>query len=349
MPERRAELDAHGDAARDRVDSLARGRAAAALRSRVVSTRRLLKLRWLLALALPLGLAGCTQIAYGIAIPFLYVDAELPEALILRDVAYRDDPGADPHKHRLDLFLPSTRERVTGWPLLVFVHGGGWTSGDKGLRAGGADVYGNIGRFFAAHGVGAAVISYRLQPDVGWRDQVDDVEHAVAWLRAHLAVRGGDPRAIFLSGHSAGAQLASWAALAPGEPPVCGLIAISGAGFDLADEQTYALGASRDYYAERFARGSPDDAWIENASVVRLARPELPPALILYAADDPRALQRQAHVLDEALRAQGTESQVIVVPGQTHSSIVLTLSRGDRTAAPAMLEFIEKTARPPRC
>ena len=237
---------------------------------------------------------------------------------------------------------PRTRSGAA-WPLLVFVHGGGWTSGDKGLRVGGADVYGNIGRFFAAHGVGTAVISYRLQPDVGWREQVDDVEHAVAWLRAHVAERGGDPRAIFLAGHSAGAELATWAALAPGEPPVCGLISVSGAGFDLADEQTYALGASRDYYAERFASGSADDAWIENASVVRLARPELPPALILYAEDDPRSLQRQAHVLDDALRAQDVESRVVVVPGQTHTSIVLTLSRGDRTAAPAMLEFIEGT------
>ena len=311
--------------------------------------RRSSLLHRLLALALPLGLAGCTSIVEGLAIPFLYVEAELPDAQIVRDVAYRDDAGADPHKHRLDLFLPAARSSDAGWPLLVFVHGGGWTSGDKGLRVGGADVYANIGRFFAAHGVGTAVVSYRLQPDVDWRDQVDDVEHAVAWLRAHVAARGGDPRAIFLSGHSAGAQLASWAALAPGEPRVCGLIAVSGAGFDLADEQTYALGASRDYYAQRFALGSPDAAWIENASVVRLARPALPPALILYADDDPRALQRQAHVLDEALRAQGTESQVVVVPGQTHTSIVLTLSRGDRTAAPAMLEFIEKTARPPRC
>jgi len=302
-----------------------------------------------LLLACAFGLAGCTQIVYGAAIPFLYVESELPDAQVVSDIAYRDDAGADSHKHRLDLFLPAAPTDGAAWPLLVFVHGGGWTSGDKSLRVAGADVYGNIGRFFAAHGVGAAVISYRLQPDVGWRQQVDDVEHAVAWLRAHVAARGGDPRAIFLAGHSAGAQLATWAALAPGEAPVCGLIAVSGAGFDLADEQTYALGASRDYYAERFASGSQDDAWLANASVVRLARPELPPALILYADEDPRSLQRQAHVLDDALRAQGVESRVVVVPGQTHTSIVLTLSRDDRTAAPAMLEFIRKQAASPRC
>jgi acetyl esterase/lipase len=309
------------------------------------------------ALLALLGLAGgvgCAQIAYRVAIPFLYEEAELPESQILRDVAYRDDFGADPLKHRLDVFLPASAAPVDGahanaWPLLVFVHGGGWTSGDKALRVGGADVYANIGRFFAAHGIGAAVISYRLQPEVRWQDQVDDVERAVAVLRERVAGWGGDPRAIFLSGHSAGAQLATWAALAPGAVPVCGLIPISGAGFDLADEETYLLGASRDYYAERFANGSRDDAWAESASVVRLVRAALPPALILYAEDDYAALQRQARVLDEALRAQGADSRVVVVPDQSHTSIVLTLSRDDRTAAPAMLAFIRSHARSPRC
>jgi len=312
---------------------------------------RLARLRRLFGLALPLTLAGCTQIAYGIAIPFLYSEVELAEAQVVRDVAYRDDPAADPRKHRLDLFLPTGTQgsNGTGWPLLVFVHGGGWTSGDKSLRVGGADVYGNIGRFFAARGVGAAVISYRLQPEVAWRDQVDDVERAVAWLRENIAAWGGDGHAIFLSGHSAGAQLATWVALAPAAPPVCGLIAVSGAGFDLADEQTYALGQSRGYYEARFGRGSPGGAWTEYASAVRLARPDVPPALILYGEDEPRSLQRQAHVLDDALRAQGAESRVVVVPGQTHTSIVLTLSRADRTATPAMLEFIRSVTRSSRC
>jgi acetyl esterase/lipase len=302
-------------------------------------------------LALLLALVGCTQLAYGIAIPFLYTRAELPEAQVERDLAYRDDAAADPVKHRLDLFLPATAEGAngSGWPLLVFVHGGGWTHGDKGLRVGGADVYGNIGRFFAAHGVGTAVISYRLQPEVGWRDQVDDVERAVAWLREHVQGRGGDGRAIFLSGHSAGAQLATWVAFEPASSPICGLIAVSGAGFDLADEQTYALGASRRYYETRFGDGDADGDWTEAASAVRRVRPDVPPALVLYGEDEMRPLQRQAHVLDEALRAQGAESRVVVVPGQTHTSIVLTLSRADRTAAPAILEFIRSAASSPRC
>src|SRR5439155_21038348 len=60
--------------------------------------------------------------------------------LIHRDICYRE--GSADEKHRLDLFLP----HGTNWPILIFIHGGGLTSGDKALRVSGADVYGNIGR-----------------------------------------------------------------------------------------------------------------------------------------------------------------------------------------------------------
>jgi len=58
-----------------------------------VILHRLAQQRRLFALALPLALAGCTQMLYGIAIPILYSEAELPEAQVVRDVAYRDDPS----------------------------------------------------------------------------------------------------------------------------------------------------------------------------------------------------------------------------------------------------------------
>src|SRR5439155_18980367 len=92
--------------------------------------------------------------------------------LIHRDICYRE--GSADEKHRLDLFLP----HGTNWPILIFIHGGGLTSGDKALRVSGADVYGNIGRFYASQGIGVAVINYRLQPKVTWREQAEDVAHA---------------------------------------------------------------------------------------------------------------------------------------------------------------------------
>ncbi len=305
---------------------------------------------WLLLVLLLLaGPLGCRSAFYWVVLPFVYREAPLPEEQIVRDLLYRSDPGADTEKHRLDLFAPEAAGNPHPWPVLAFVHGGGWTTGDKALRAGSADVYANIGRFFAARGVGVAVISYRLQPAFDWRDQVEDVARAVAWVHAHAAEYGGDPDAIFVSGHSAGAQLAARVALDRefagrfGAPPVCGLISVSGAGFDLADEKTYQLGASRAYYEQRFRVNGADADWQHEASTLRFADANAPSTLIVYADGDWPSLHRQAKLLDAALRGAGAASRTLVVPDADHYTIILALSRDDKQPAPAMLEFIRDT------
>jgi acetyl esterase/lipase len=310
------------------------------LRSRARPTRALVA-----TLALLPASSGCFAAATWLAMPFLYERAELPSERVLRDIAYRSDAGADPAKHRLDLFLPEPSD-AGPWPVLVFVHGGGWTRGDRAERVAGRDVYANIGRFFAARGIASAVISYRLQFDVTWQDQVEDVARAVAWVHDNAARYGGDPDALFLAGHSAGAQLAARVALDAdlaahwGAPRVCGLIPVSGAGFDLADEQTYALGAEPDYYERRFRNGDPGDAWKYQASPVRFVGDGAPATLVLYAEDDWPALHRQAELLDAALRAAGARSRLVELPGEDHYTVVLALSREDGPATHEMLEFI---------
>jgi acetyl esterase/lipase len=298
------------------------------------------------SMILCLALSGCGLIER-IAIPFLYEKAELPESQVVRDLTYWEGTDRDAKKHRLDLFLPTG----THWPVLLFTHGGGWTEGDKGLRVGGADVYGNIGRFFAAHGVGTAVINYRLLPDVTWRDQLQDVARAVAWVHSHIREYGGDPDRLFLAGHSAGSQLVTRVALDPAplqklnrsSAIICGVAAVSGAGLDLADAKTYELGADPAYYERRFRdRGPLDHQWQQEASPVSFVDASDPPFLILYAEGESEALHRQSRRLNEALALAGVDSQVVIVPGESHSRMVLTLSHPNKTAAPAVLAFITK-------
>lgn len=274
-----------------------------------------------------------------VGVQFLYREAPAPEGGIIHDIPYGKDP-----RHRLDLFLPKGR----GWPVLMFVHGGGWTTGDKNLIAGGHDVYGNIGRFFAAAGIGTAIINYRLLPAVSWPDQIDDVARAVAWVKAHISNYGGDPGRMFLSGHSAGAQLVTRAALDPeslarhslSPAALRGIVAVSGAGYDMEDEKTYAAGADPSYYEERFGRGLADDSWKRDASPLRFVSKDAPPFLIIYATGESRALQRQSSLLHDALTAAGAESTLAVVPGEDHERMVLALSRKDKAAARAALDFI---------
>jgi acetyl esterase/lipase len=306
------------------------------------------RLSVLVAVVLALGASACTAVVYRIGIPLLYRHADLPAEQIVKDVRYWDGPESDPKKNRLDLFCP----RGTGWPVLVFIHGGGWTSGDKDLRAGGADIYGNIGRFYASQGIGVAVISYRLQPQVAWPAQLADVAQAVAWVHANVARYGGDPDAIVLSGHSAGGQFAARVALDPAplaalgvdHHVVKGFVSVSGAALDLTDGEAWRLGQPRGYYETRFRNGDASDGWMRAASPVRFIAADSPPGLVIYAEGDPPDLRRQGQVLATALRAAGVPTETVVVPGSSHTRIILTLSRGDTPSAQAILRFVATLA-----
>lgn len=289
-------------------------------------------------------LFGCATLVTHVAMPFLYEKAVVPDDRVERDLSYREAPAADPDKLRFDWYRPEGRD----WRTVVFVHGGGWRSGDRALTVGGADVYRNIGRFFASRGVAAAVISYRLQPEVPWSEQVADVTHAVRSVREKVAAEGGDPNGLFLAGHSAGAHLSAYAGLdrarleAQGVPAssVCGIIPVSGAALDLNDAPSWALGQSESYYESRFGSEEPPEVWRRRASVSPLVAAGAPPALILYAGGESSVLIRQAHALHERYQAVGAASRLVEVPGEDHSRIVLTLSREDKTAGPAMLDFV---------
>ncbi len=309
-----------------------------------------LLIRLTLVSALSMLVTGCTTIQR-IGLSFVYDEADLPDADVRRDLAYRDTGNP---KHRLNLFLPlADSVRAAPWPFVVFVHGGGWTEGDRDYTFGGADIYNNIGRFFAQHGIGAATVSYRLMPEATWREQVDDVEAAIRWVQTHASDYGGDARNVFVMGHSAGAYLAAFAALDTTRAlDICGVMPVSGAALDLTDRETYDLEDNFDYYAHRF---SPDKqaletppaepfAWQRDASPILQIHPDAPPFLILYAGGETEALQRQSRLFDAALQSAGVESEIVVVPGQSHSRIVPTLSRDDRTAGPALLRFVRRQA-----
>jgi arylformamidase len=272
----------------------------------------------------------------------LYRAVRLATGRILRDLNYCE--GSSDPKHCLDLFLPEG----TDWPILIFIHGGGLDAGDKNLRVHGEDVYSNIGRFYASQGIGVAVINYRLQPAVKWREQVEDVAQASAWVFRHLGEYGGNIHRLFIGGHSAGAHLAARVALDANwlmrlgfSPSIfSGVIAVSGAGFDLTDTKTYDLGQKLRKYETRFRCGDPTDEWKRAASPISYINPGAPPFLILFAEHEKRSLKRQSELLHEALVNQQVQSELLVIPRQNHSRMVLALSRPDRIAAGAIIRFI---------
>src|SRR5258707_6202119 len=109
--------------------------------------------------------------------------AEKETAVDVRtNITYYSGEGADKYRHRLDLYLPKGKRDV---PVMMFVHGGGFTVGIK-------DQYAFVGQVFAANGIATAVINYRLSPKTSYPGHVQDVARAFAWLRAHAAEYGGN-------------------------------------------------------------------------------------------------------------------------------------------------------------
>ena len=85
-------------------------------------------------------------------------------------------------------------------PVLVFVHGGNWNSGDK-------KTYGFLGRNFAKKGITTVVVGYSLSPNANYDEMAKQVAKAVTWTKENIANYNGNPNEIFLTGHSAGGHL----------------------------------------------------------------------------------------------------------------------------------------------
>lgn len=116
---------------------------------------------------------------------------------IYKNLAYGTDP-----RQSLDIYQPEDHtlkaQHPKGLPVVIFIYGGSWQSGDK-------EGYGFAGRSLAQAGYLTAVIDYRLVPKNIYPDFVEDSVSAIAWVYQHASQYGGDPNMIFVLGHSAGA------------------------------------------------------------------------------------------------------------------------------------------------
>ena len=114
-----------------------------------------------------------------------------------RAIAYRDaaDPASADSLCRLDLYYPTDRP---GFATVIWFHGGGLTAGRREIPAA-----------LCNQGFAVAGVDYRLVPHVKVSQCVEDAAAAAAWVVRHIADYGGDPRLIFVAGHSAGGYLTS--------------------------------------------------------------------------------------------------------------------------------------------
>jgi acetyl esterase/lipase len=182
------------------------------------------------ALAAIALLAGCTVPRPPGEAPLRYRDVVFPSVGVTRDLVYGSAPDnqGNPVTLGLDLYQPSG-DTVSRRPAVVYVHGGGFSQGDKSGSAG-------FATYFAQRGYVAASINYRLLAPPGCGGQPDpspectaaalaaqhDAQAAVRWLRANAASYRVDPYRIAMAGTSAGAITSLLVGSRPEDPGTSG-------------------------------------------------------------------------------------------------------------------------------
>src|SRR6202158_3881181 len=128
-----------------------------------------------------------------VAVAFL-AEGKAPE--VKRDIPYAN-PGHE--RQVLDVYAPKDAKNL---PVVFWIHGGGWQTGDKKDVQIKPQVFMDKGFVFVS-------TNYRLLPDVDMATIVRDIAKSIRWVNDHIAEHGGDPKRLFIMGHSAGAQLAA--------------------------------------------------------------------------------------------------------------------------------------------
>lgn len=248
-----------------------------------------------------------------------WLDALVPKDPASRRIATDLRFGPDP-KHRLDLYAPRRPDRPL--PLLIFVHGGGWDSGDR-------REYGFAGRALAALGFLVAIADYRVFPEVVFPAFVEDLGHAATWLVAHASAYGGDPARLFLVGHSAGAYNAVTFALQPAR--------FGGAALAGRIDSVVGLSGPYDFYP--FDVKQSIDAFGTypeplTTQPVNLVTPQAPPMLLAHGVKDTTVGDYHTVRLAAKLRQFGVPVVERHYPNLMHAPVVLSLTTVLRRSLP---------------
>ncbi len=249
------------------------------------------------------------------------------------DVPYSKAETKQPGLLTLDVYQP---EGAKDLPVMVYVHGGGWTRGDK--RAVGEKM-----PFFCSHGYVFVSVNYRLLPKVQVPDQAGDVATAVAWVHGHARQYGGDPNRLFLMGHSAGAHLVSLVATDDGLLSKCGknlsvikgVIELDTAGLDVPK----AVRSGRGLYAKVFGT---DPESLKRVSPLHHVAPnkQIPPFLFVVAGGNKAKLE-QSRAMAARLREVGTRAEVVEAPDKNHGTLNQDLGKAGDEVTRKVMGFVE--------
>jgi CubicO group peptidase (beta-lactamase class C family) len=257
-------------------------------------------------------------------------------------------PYASPADKRqvLDVYSP---HGAKGLPVVFWIHGGGWQVGDKTSVQIKPKVFVEKGFVFVS-------TNYQLLPSVDMATIFRDIAKSIHWVHDHIAEYGGDPKRLFVMGHSAGAQLAALICIddrylkAEGLSLdiIKGCVPVDGDTFDVpaiietAETRRRVHGLPQAKFGHREKFGNDAAKHKDYSAVTHVAKDKgIPPFLILHVADHPDT-SAQAQRLGNALKDAGVPVRVFGARETNHSKLNADLGLPDDPATRALFEFVEK-------
>ncbi len=240
-------------------------------------------------------------------------------------------PYGSGERNKLNIWVPTGTKNTDKLPVLVWLYGGGWYSGQR-------DDYGFAGRAFAQQGFIVVIPDYRIVPDGHWPDFLHDSAAAVAWTDAHIGNYGGDPDRIALAGHSAGAYNAVMIALDPqwmraagsDASVIRGVAALAGpydfAPFEKGGRADVAMGDIRP---------------VERTQPVAFVRADAPPLWLGHGTADTVVRVRNSQRLTAAMHKVGGSAQLREYDGLSHNDLVMALTKPLAYKGPILPEMTD--------
>lgn len=269
------------------------------------------------------------------------VPAAETDLKIDRDVSYATP--ADPLQ-KLDIFAPPNAKNL---PVIVWIHGGGWQTGDKARIQDKPWIFPEKGFVFVS-------INYRLFPAVPMGEIIRDCAKATGWVHQHIAEHGGDPERLLIMGHSAGAQLAAILCTderylqAEGVPftALKGCVPVDGDTYDVpaiiitAQTRRKAHGQPEPKYGHPEKFGTPEQQHDYSAVYHVEKGKNIPPFLILHVADHPDT-SAQAYRLFTVLKDAGFDPKIFGAKDTDHNKLNANLGVAHDPATKQLFEFLD--------
>lgn len=259
------------------------------------------------------------------------------EPAVAKDIPYS---ATKDRLRALDVYSPAEGE---GCPVVLWIHGGGWKTGDKaGLQ--------HKPAAFVSRGYVLVSINYRVLPDVSLKEMMGDVANSLRWVRHNIAKHRGNPDSIVVIGHSAGAHLAALIStdgryLAGAEVPMTclkGCVPIDVSAYDIPKRIKDLDDGISVNFRSVFGTDEANQREFSPISHVKEGS-AIPPFLLLHVASraDTKA---QAHWFADELKRRGFSARVISAEGKTHGSIGGDLGRDGDIPSEEVWKFLKEVS-----